>query len=295
GRNGNCERGMGELLVGSVQHSKTGQITRAGEQKAARVLYCAAHALEDCEIKVPNTTAPGQFPIVTKACQVVEVKRLSAYISQVLLQLPAGKKIEWYPGQYLMLLIDGQEYAFSIANAPVERQVELHIRHGVENVSAQKIMGYLHENSTVRVKLPMGTRHLGALNDQQRPLWLICGSTGFAQAKAMVAGAIEQKREIHLFWGARQAEELYLHELAQEWASKGVLTYTAVLSDEYVEGFAEGLVHEAVLATPVPAEQPQCLIAGSPAMAWAVFDALTAAGGDPQLLHSDVFDYAPRG
>lgn len=285
---------MGTLLAGSVQHSKTGVITHAGEQNAARVLYCVAHAITDCEIKVPNITAPGQLPLATKACQVVSINTLSDNVSQVLLQLPAGKAVTWYPGQYLALLIGEEEFPFSIANAPTGRQIELHIRHDNGSTNAQRVMAYLHEHPTVRAKLPMGQRHLAMLN-KQRPLWLICGSTGFAQAKAVIEAALAAgKPAIHLFWGARNVAELYMHELPERWAAEGLIDYTAVLSEQATTELAEGLVHEAVLATQWPQVPPQCLIAGSPAMAWAVFDALTEAGFDPQHLHADAFDYAPR-
>jgi len=285
---------MGELLAGSVRHSKTGVITHANEQNAARVLYCVAQAITDCEIKVPNITAPGQLPVVTKACQVLRINELSQHVSQVFLQLPAGKAVTWHPGQYLALLINGEEFPFSIANAPTGRHIELHIRHAGSGTNAELIMAYLRENPTVRVTLPMGQRHVGTL-DSARPLWLICGSTGFAQAKAIIEAAIAAGHPaIHLFWGARNLEELYLHALPEQWAADGLIDYTAVLSEEPAPGLAEGLVHEAVLAVQPPQVQPQCLIAGSPAMGWAVFDALTEAGFPPQDLHADAFDYAPR-
>lgn len=294
-RNGNCERCMGILTHGSVTHVRTGAITHATDSKATSVLFCVARPLENCEIKVPNITAPGQFPIVTKACQIMAIKPLNNHISQVFLRLPAGQAVQWHAGQYLNLVIDEQEYSFSIASAPQGRDLELHVRHGDDNSSALLIMDYLNSNSTVKVTLPMGDRHLGIFHPD-KPLWLICGSTGFAQAKAVIEGAIANNYQgpIHLFWGARIQSDLYLDEIAQQWADENVITYTKVLSDEVVMGLQHGLVHEAVLATKRPIEPPQCLIAGSPAMAWAVYDALTADGFNSQLLHSDVFDYAPR-
>lgn len=294
-RNGNCERCMGKLVSGSIKHSRHGHITYAHTAAANAILTCVALALEDCIVNVPNTTAPGQHPIVTKACQVLSIEAVAHNISCVLLQLPTGRAVTWHPGQYLMLLIEDAKYAFSIANAPNGRVIELHIRHDSANDSAATILSYLHDHKVVRVQLPFGERHLGVLAEEA-PLWLICGSTGFAQAKAVIEGALAAtpERDIHLFWGASHSEGLYLHETAQQWAQQGLIEYTPVLSEQIHDDFAQGLVHEAVLAKALPAAPPVCLIAGSPEMGWAVFDALVAAGFNPEQLHSDVFDYAPR-
>lgn len=294
-RNGNCERCLGKLVSGSIQHSRQGHITYADTSAAEAILTCVALALEDCIVNVPNTTAPGQLPIVTKACQVLSLEPLAHNISLISLQLPAGRAIQWHPGQYLLLLINDEEYAFSIANAPNGRHLELHIRHDSANASAHKIIEHLQNNPVVQAKLPFGNRHLGSL-DEQAPLWLICGSTGFSQAKAIIEGVLNsaKKRSIHLFWGARTQEDLYLHALAQQWADQGLIEYTPILSEQSVKGFQQGLVHQAVLAEKRPNVPPVCLIAGSPDMGWAVFDALVAAGFDADKLHSDVFDYAPR-
>lgn len=287
---------MGKLVSGSIKHSRHGQITYAHTAAANSVLTCVALALEDCIVNVPNTTAPGQHPVVTKACQILSLEPLAHNISRALLQLPAGRAVNWHPGQYLLLLIAGEEYAFSIANAPQGRIVELHIRHDSANDSAAKIIHFLQNETVVRIKLPFGDRHLGNM-DNQAPLWLICGSTGFAQAKAVIEGVLAEapSRPVHLFWGANQIDGLYMHELAQQWAQQGLIEYTPVLSAQQHDDFQSGLVHEAVLAKQLPTTPPVCLIAGSPDMGWAVFDALVAAGFNPEQLHSDVFDYAPRG
>jgi len=286
---------MGELVSGSIKHSRHGQITYAHTEAANAILTCVALALEDCIVNVPNTTAPGQHPVVTKACQILSFEPLAPNISRALLQLPAGRSVQWHPGQYLLLLIEGDEYAFSIANAPQGRIIELHIRHDSTSDSATKIVHYLQHETVVRIKLPFGNRHLGAMDDTG-PLWLICGSTGFAQAKAVIEGVLAEtpSRPMHLFWGASESDGLYLHELAEQWEQQGLIEYTPVLSEQQHDDFQSGLVHEAVLAKQLPNTPPVCLIAGSPPMGWAVFDALVAAGFSPEQLHSDVFDYAPR-
>lgn len=310
-RNGNCLRCVGQLLRGSVTQRIGNQpantrIVYADDASAGQVLYCIAHALEDCEINVPDITAPGELPVFDVSCQIIAIDDLNHDVSRIMLRLPAGRRIRWYAGQYLLLQTPAGEAAFSIANAPGGRDLELHLRHNEENSSAQEVMAALRQDTVARVQLPAGRRFI-ADNLPQRPVWFVCGSTGFAPAKAMIEHLLANNfdQPIRLYWGARTADDIYLPALPAQWVRDEQLEYVPVLSDSTAtdEGdagaehagavYRTGLVHEAVLAD-LNGEQPEFHIAGSPAMAWAVFDALSAAGVPAEDMHSDVFDYAPR-
>lgn len=297
-RNGVCERCRGELLRGHVSIQRHGHTIRAGETGSDAVLYCVAHALTDCEIHVPEVRAPGQLPVHEVTCQIVDVSDLNADVARVLLRLPAGKRIDWHAGQYLELLFPFGDCAFSIANAPGSRDIELHVRYGADNSSSLDVIAALRNDSLVKVRLPGGQRFIDAL--PQQPVWFICGSTGFAPVKAM----LEKLRNdgftlpVRLYWGARTASDLYLHEIATAFAAEMPrLTYVPALSEEKRDGMFSGMVHEAVLNDLKQlddAAQPLFYVGGSVPMAWAVFDALVAAGVPAANIQSDVYDYAPR-
>ena len=295
-RNGNCLRCQGTLLKGSVQ-LRNGQTIQAGEAAAAQVLYCVAYAQEPCEINVPDITAPGQLPVIEAACQITDITPLNHDVSRVMLKLPAGKAVQWYAGQYLELLLPQGPSAFSIANARSGdgRDLELHVRHTADNPSSLEVMQHLRDNPMVRARLPGGERWIDeSLPD--RPVWFICGSTGFAPAKAMIEYLLTRHfpHAIYLYWGARTAADIYLPELPEAWASAGKIHYVPVLSETTDDRYRTGLVHEAALADMTDPAQAECHVGGSPVMAWAVFDALHAAGVPADNIHSDVFDYAPR-
>lgn len=295
-RNGNCLRCQGTLVRGSVR-LRNGRTVRAGEAAASTVVYCVAHALEDCEINVPDITAPGELPIVEAACQVTDITPLNHDVSRVVLRLPAGKPVRWHAGQYLELLHGDMPAAFSIANARQGdgRDLELHVRHTADNPSSLEIMAQLRSEPVMRVRLPGGRRFMAdTLPD--RPVWFVCGSTGFAPAKAMIEHLLTQRfsHPIYLYWGARRAEDIYLPELPAAWAAAHQVHYVPVLSESDNPDYRHGLVHEAVLADMTDPQQVEIHIGGSPVMAWAVFDALNAAGVPATAMHSDVFDYAPR-
>lgn len=295
-RNGVCEKCLGTLLAGSVQVQRKGHIIHAGEPGSERVLYCVALPLADCEIQVPDVRAPGELPVHEVSCQIIEITDLNTDVSRVLLRLPAGKRIHWYAGQYLELLLPRVgDSAFSIANAPGGRDIELHVRYHRENSASLEVMHILRTEPTVRVRLPGGSRYLDKLPD--RPVWFICGSTGFAPVKAMIEFLRNEgfSKPVHLYWGARTRSDLYLEQTARDLAAEMPnLKLVLALSDESHTGYSNGLVHEAALADHPETEKPAIYVGGSPPMAWAVFDALVAAGVPARDIHSDVYDYAPR-
>lgn len=300
-RNGNCLRCQGTLLHGSLTQrignlASNTRTVHAGDADAARVLYCVAHALEDCEITVPDITTPGELPVSDVSCQITAIDTLNHDVSRVMLRLPAGRKLRWHAGQYLMLALPAGDSAFSIANAPGGRDIELHVRHNAENPPSLDVIEALRQDSLVRARLPFGERFIGeTLPD--RPVWFICGSTGFAPAKAMIEHLLASgfQHPIHLYWGARTEADLYLPALPPQWAAAHNLRYVPVLSESADTAYRSGLVHEAVLADLGDPAAAEFHIGGSPPMAWAVFDALAAAGVPAAQMHSDVFDYAPRG
>lgn len=296
-RNGVCERCRGRLVRGKVLIQRKNRVIRAGESAAERVLYCVAQPLTDCEIDVPEVTVPGKLPVHELSCQILSVEALNHDISRVVLRLPAGRSVEWYAGQYLELMLPQGPFAFSIATAPAEgrRDLELHIRHSNDNPASLEVMAALQNNLTVPVRLPGGERYIDEL--PTRPVWFICGSTGFAPVKAMVEHLRDHgfDRDIRLFWGARTSEDLYLSDLPEQWSAEMPnFHWQPVLSEETRTGFATGLVHEIAIDAISNPREPLFYVGGSPPMAWAVFDALIEAGVPEKDIHSDVYDYAPR-
>lgn len=310
-RNGNCGRCAGQLLNGCValpqsQQSqinnpvKTDHVVCAGQLGSDTVLYCIAKALSDCDIAEHLITAPGELPVNTLRCQIADIHPLNYNVSAVTLRLPAGQRIHWYAGQYL-LLGEQQEAAFSIANSVTDdsgRELLLHIRHEEGNASALALMAELKEHATVLATLPLGERYI----DQapQQPVWFICGSTGFAPARAMIERLAQLQFDlpVRLFRGGRRFEDIY----PSQWPAHTLerlkdFQEVIAIDSSPVAGYFHGMVHEAALATLAASEQPTAPlfhVGGSPAMVWATFDALVAAGVPATQIHSDVFDYAPR-
>lgn len=198
-----------------------------------------------------NTSGVTTPSAKTLMCRVEEVQYLSRDILRLFL-IPAGDKhFRHRAGQYVdVVLHDGVRRSFSIANAPhVGNHIELHIRHVDGGEFSDYIFNRVGAGDSLEVVGPYGNFLLreGSL----RPVIMLAGGTGFAPIKGLVEEILSSgaARPIHLYWGARSREDLYLHDLAQSWCSHPGFHYVPVLSaagDSLWTG-RRGLVHQAVI------------------------------------------------
>ena len=116
-------------------------------------------------------------------------------------------------------------------------------------------------------------------------------------------GLIQQIRNtnpgqtIHLFWGARDEQDLYLDGLAREWERDlPGLTYTPVLSESSSDDWQgeTGFVHEAVCRAYEDVSGYDVYASGPPIMVDSLRESLTKLGLDTTRYFFDSFDYAPR-
>jgi CDP-4-dehydro-6-deoxyglucose reductase len=134
--------------------------------------------------------------------------------------------------------------------------------------------------------------------DSDRPLILMAGGTGFAPLKSIVEHSIhtEDRRTVHLYWGARARNDLYLDALARRWAEQlPRLRYEPVLSepraDEHWQG-RTGFVHQAVCDDHPDLSGFDVYMSGPPAMVAAARQSFAARGLPDDQLFFDVFDYS---
>ena len=223
--------------------------------------------------------------------QVNRVDALSDNVSRVLLQLP--EVVPFAAGQYLQLCLDnGERRPYSIACAPGGSELELHIGASVRDASAIAVIHQLQHSSEATLELPLGDAWL---RNGREPLLVIAGGTGFSYAKALIEQTLQEQptRSITLYWGGRNRDALYLHELAESWARHyPQLRYVAVL-DEAPQGWGGllGRVHEAVVRHEPALAQHAVYVAGPFAMAAAARSAFFAAGLPAHQLFGDAYAF----
>jgi CDP-4-dehydro-6-deoxyglucose reductase, E3 len=129
---------------------------------------------------------------------------------------------------------------------------------------------------------------------------LIAGGTGFAPLKSMLRHVLEHgiERQIHFYWGARTAADLYEEALVLDWARRfPQLHFSSVLSAAHAQEAGArqlGWVHEAVLARHPDLSLFDIYAAGPPALIEAIRATFPRAGARADALFFDSFDYAPK-
>jgi CDP-4-dehydro-6-deoxyglucose reductase, E3 len=214
------------------------------------------------------------------------------------LQLPAADRLQFLAGQYIeFILKDGSRRAYSIANALHDSDfLQLHIRVLKGGAFSEYAANELQEKAILRLEAPFGNFFLRENSD--KPCIFVAGGTGFAPIKGIIEHMLHNniKRDIILYRGARQLQDLYMHELCEKWAElMPNVTYIPVLSEPLAtDNWAgrTGLVHEAVLADHKDLRGFQAYVCGAPAMCEVAHTSFVQQGLLADEFFSDAFTFA---
>jgi len=298
-RNGACGKCAGEVLAGKTAYdTKSLRALAKKEFENGKTLFCQARAVSDLEIKVREIVKNIDIEIKTLPCRVEKMQLLTHDIMKLQLKLPETERLQFMAGQYLEILLkDGKRRAFSIANAPHnDKFIELHIRHVPDGHFGDFVFDGLKEKSLLRIEGPLGSYFLR--EDSLRPIILMGGGTGFAPLKGMLEHLFytKQKRQVHLFCGARAKQDLYMDEMAQQWLLQyNNLKYTAVLSEPLEQDNWQGeigYVHESVVEQYPDLSAFDVYLSGPPPMVKAGMDLFYENGLPETQIFSDSFEYS---
>ena len=295
-RSGRCGSCRARLLSGRVDYPAGPPLgLSANETRQGYVLLCQALPRSDLVVEARLIQSAATAEIKTLPSRIARRVQLAADVMQLVLRVPAVESMEFLAGQYLDVLLEGGlRRSYSVANAPqAGSQFELHIRHVPGGVFSGALFNGLREGALLKIEGPLG-RFI--YQSGSEPVIFIAGGTGFAPIKAMLAQALaeDSPRALHLYWGARDAADVYEEALVREWASRNArLTVHTVLSQAAAAPpHRAGWVHDAVLSD-YPSLAPFAIYAaGPPAMIDAIRRSFPVQGVQPDLLHLDSFDYA---
>ena len=268
----------------------------AAEVARHQVLLCQAVPRSDLLLAAREVASVGDMPRRVLALRLIDKQRLAPDVMRLVLQPPRAQVLNRLPGQYLdVLLPAGKRRAFSIANAPhTGATIELHVRHVAGGDFTHRVFTDLDVGATLRVEGPLGT--FVPREDSERPMIFVAGGTGFAPIKALIEHFLHlgTRRTMHLYWGARTPQDLYLPQLPQQWSASGALQFSPVISDAGTgAGGRVGLVHEAVLEDHTELSGFDIYMSGPPALIDAGRRSFVQAGLPEDRLYYDSFDYAP--
>lgn len=300
-QSGGCGACRARVIRGRIIYDYDPPALSNQEKEEGYALLCQARAQSDLVLQVEELPDHHAIKVRNMPVRVDHQKRLCHDVMGLWLRLPRGEAFEYLAGQYLdILLRDGRRRSFSIANAPENYRdsglLELHLRHVPGGSFTDYIFNEMPDRAMLRVEGPLGGFYLR--EDNERPMILMGGGTGFAPIKAIIEHiqARNLKRPMHLYWGVRAYRDLYLHNLAQQWCEEiSGLTYTPVLSEPHSQDSWQGqtgFVHEAVISDHAALSPFDVYMSGPPAMIEAGKKRFSEHGLPVGQLHYDSFDYA---
>ena len=295
-QDGACGSCKGKVISGKyfLNEYQSSALTDS-DIKAGNTLYCKSMAQEDLVIEpnipeVYNQYSPKVLPV-----KVESLTRLNHDVMQMFLKLPAKETFRFKAGQYIEFIMgDGSRRAFSMANAPLDSMIELHLRLIEGGKFTSFVFNEMKEKSIHRIEGPIGQFYL---RDSEKPIIFIAGGTGFAPIKSIIEDMIanKNKRKIYLYRGVRSEKDFYMNELVNDWIKKlEGLTYIPVVEDGLSEDARSGYVHHAVLEDFKNLNDIQVYCCGAPGLVENAFKDLTKSGLPDDQFFADAFTFAPK-
>ncbi len=257
-RSGACSTCKAKIVSGSIQPVPSADVVLTPEEReAGYTLLCQARATSDLVVESREIRLASDIQVRKLPSRVTSITRPAADVAVLQLQLPATETFKFYAGQYVELILkDGKRRSYSMANPPHDAAaLELHIRHLPGGLFTDHVFGagatQMKEREILRIEGPLGSFFLR--EDSDLPIVMLASGTGFAPIKAIIEHMVHQgiKRPTTLYWGGRRPADLYMHELAQNWAATiPNFSYVPVVSDALPEDAwtgRTGFVHKAVM------------------------------------------------
>lgn len=280
-RKGVCSTCETALLEGEVEQRGRGR--RTARDGAA--LMCRSQPRADLIIRPKRFERIDIFRRKTIAARVFRLSRPAPDVTVLTLRFPIGLRAPFRAGQYLQVVMeDGERRNFSMANAARDNDgAELHIRHVPGGKFSEGIVPKLSAGDALQVEIPYGDFYLRA---PVRPVILLASGTGFAPIKSIIGSAIQagHQRPMHLYWGGRKPEDIYLAELPARWARRySWFSFTPVVSEPSAAWQGRtGLVHDAVREDHPDLAATDVYACGNPLMINAAQHDFTAGHGLPE-------------
>ncbi|HEX3439515.1 MAG TPA: 2Fe-2S iron-sulfur cluster-binding protein, partial [Pseudolabrys sp.] len=228
-RKGACNTCEAGLLDGEVEQRGRGRRTA----RDGTALMCRAQPRADLTIRPKRFERIDIFRRKVITARIFRLARPAADVTIVNLRFPIGLRAPFKAGQYLQVVMaDRDRRNFSMANAARHNDgAELHIRHVAGGKFSVEILSKLSVGDALQVEIPYGDFYLRATD---RPVILLASGTGFAPIKSLIETSIHagNRRPMHLYWGARRREDIYLEDLPARWAQRlPWFSFTPVLSE----------------------------------------------------------------
>ena len=290
---GNCGACKSQLLTGSITTQPYAKSAlRSKEAEAGLFLACRAQPQSDCEIQPLAELTIDHIPSQQFKGRVMNITPLANDTVSIQIHLEDDAVMDFAAGQYAKLkFADLPAREYSMANRPDEKVLEFFIQRVGDGIVSSHINERLHIWDKVDISGPYGTAHLR--KQHQGPIIAIAGGSGIAPIKSIVEQALLQnpQREIHLYFGVRSEQNLYLENhfksLAKQYKN---FRFIPVLSA--AKGWTRrrtGYITVALQRDFSNLQNYKAYLAGSPTMVDACVTQLQILGLAQDDCHADAF------
>jgi NAD(P)H-flavin reductase/hemoglobin-like flavoprotein len=284
---------VGEALIATLRAFADSAFTSEAEEAWSQT-FAAAAALMIRAAEEDALVAPAYW-----TAEVVRVDRLAGDIAVV--TVAPDRVLPYEPGQHLTLQTPRWPHVwrpYSIACRPREDGlITLHVKAIPGGWVSRTLVHHTEPGDDLILGPAMGTMTLAPAG--RRDLLCIAGGTGLAPIKAIVEQAVRESastpRQIYLFYGARNREQLY--DLKDLWRLADAyhgFQLAPVTSDDPAFDGMQGNVGR-VAARYMPHRDCEAYVAGPPAMVRESIRILTRAGIPRERVHYDDALLAARG
>ncbi|HCP01558.1 MAG: oxidoreductase [Alphaproteobacteria bacterium] len=221
-QSGNCGACKSRLYSGEIEMSPYSDYALTDEEKDfGLILACRAMPWSDCEVAWLEQDEVISHPLRKIDCKVVALEHMTHEIARIRLSIEAHGPFEFTPGQYAKLHFPGQPPRdYSMASLPNEDILEFHIRMVSEGGVSSFVYQHLKLGEEVRVEGPFGISYLR--QKHTGPMLALAGGSGLAPIKSIVESALAAgaKQPIHMYFGVRTEQDVYLEDHFRELVAK---------------------------------------------------------------------------
>ena len=295
-QSGSCGSCKARVIKGEVFHDDIMPGVLSDQDRSEQnFLLCKTYATSNVTISSRVEKKLDEFPKKITPVRVEKLSLLNHDVMQILLKLPASESLQFKAGQYLeFILKDGARRAFSMANAPSDDLIELHVRLIEGGTFTNYVFNEMKEKSIHRIEAPIGNFYL---RESDRPIIFIAGGTGFAPIKSIINDyhRAEEERKIYLYRGFKTYKDLYQDEVVENW-KKNINNFEAfnIYSEEAINGQEKSLVHKKVIKDLGQLDSFDVYCCGAPGMIEVAFQEFVEAGLNANSFYSDAFTFAPK-
>lgn len=259
-------------------------------------LACQTIIKSDISIELP-----GQLVGSTQfECEVEVLEQLTYDIKGLRVRLPAGKKVNFKPGQYMQITAPAYDKlkhstyrAYSISSSTTDDDI---LEFCIRLVPNGIVSTYVHEHLKVGDKVTLtGPYGEFYLRESDREIIFIAGGSGLSPVRSMIHELINKKitnRKVNFFFGACTHKDLYyVDEFKELEREHSWLHYIPALSD--ADGnepeCASGLITDVVDRFYDNFNNHEAYLCGGPGMINACLKVLTDKGMPESLIFYDKF------